>query len=959
MPGMSSTDTTTLSRWRPAIVGLSLAAGVLGIYYARQADNEREETSQQRLHRSNAIRRRSPRLRHARPSIAQTAQDHVADDVTVHATTEGAGARRESFAGTLELADDDATVNAGDPSDGQSLLNMLYNIAVEQANREGYVHRGVTCNACNAMPIRGVRYRCANCPDYDLCEQCEGQGSSHDRTHLFYKIRIPAPFLGANPRQQQPVWYPGKPHVNTNGIPHDLKKQLSEATGLERSLIDALWDQFRTLAGFDWPEDPTGLCVAIDRSIWAKYCVPPLMKNHTPAMALLFDRSLAFWDENGDGLIGFAEFLNGLAVRQSRNRKERYKRTFRAHDLDKDGYVMRKDFMDLFVAHYAYSKELSKDMAMFIEDEVLEGGQLKETMESTQPVSSCFHGSIPSPGSPRTGEGKTMSSLGDMVLTDGGGLLRAEEDGLVNVRHDSVAAPTQNQEAVIAKISDSVSQGFADSEWPPEHVTPEDAHDVLGKRTSLREITEISDQRRVLDAANRRVQHLSSQVPNGARTPLEAANTPQIRTEDDETNGDNSSGELVLDTPNSEFLDSGLPLTPAVTEEFLFQKSAEGLQELLDPMFKQLEDLHSYYARSESERMRLKTELDKYKLVRGNVQLCESWLRKTLYSWRQGDLRKGWDYGDDMAHEIVARLQQETEVGSNEWMSNVKERIIARFTNEADEKAFVEKLQALPGEENQEKARQIRRLALNVRSGDEPLEDSDDSLSEPLASKTNVVVVDENTVMELLGEPALAELQAARAVFDDGSGVASEIDSRPVAELLEQAGYEAVSSPSEAAEANSNDNTPDITRPRLDLTNADLEDLFVSEVETPDMMEVEPFQDCTLPQHRPDHADESVGDIPVQAVQNQARAQKYARWSSVFEKGTLASMELADPFEDRDSDYFQVKLKYLTILELYAESAAQRGGWARLNVDEFEEVMSGSKGPSLYPIGQWLDLASF
>ena len=34
----------------------------------------------------------------------------------------------------------------------------------------GVVHRQISCNGCGASPIRGIRYRCANCPDYDLCE---------------------------------------------------------------------------------------------------------------------------------------------------------------------------------------------------------------------------------------------------------------------------------------------------------------------------------------------------------------------------------------------------------------------------------------------------------------------------------------------------------------------------------------------------------------------------------------------------------------------------------------------------------------------------------------------------------------------------------------------------------------------------------------------------------------------
>ncbi len=82
----------------------------------------------------------------------------------------------------------------GSSKEGQSLLHLLYKIAEEQARKDGYVHRGIKCDSCSAMPIRGIRYRCANCVDYDLCEQCEAL-QIHPKTHLFYKVRVPAPYL--------------------------------------------------------------------------------------------------------------------------------------------------------------------------------------------------------------------------------------------------------------------------------------------------------------------------------------------------------------------------------------------------------------------------------------------------------------------------------------------------------------------------------------------------------------------------------------------------------------------------------------------------------------------------------------------------------------------------------------------------------------------------------------------
>lgn len=97
--------------------------------------------------------------------------------------------------------------------EGQHLLNLLFNIAEDQARKEGYIHRGITCNSCQASPICGIRYKCSSCVDYDVCERCEAR-DDHNKTHLFIKIRIPMPPL-TNPRAPclKPL-YPGKTKKN-------------------------------------------------------------------------------------------------------------------------------------------------------------------------------------------------------------------------------------------------------------------------------------------------------------------------------------------------------------------------------------------------------------------------------------------------------------------------------------------------------------------------------------------------------------------------------------------------------------------------------------------------------------------------------------------------------------------------------------------------------------------------
>lgn len=51
------------------------------------------------------------------------------------------------------------------------------------------IHPHVTCDGCGMAPIRGLRFKCAVCPDFDLCSACETKiPATHPAEHPFLRM---------------------------------------------------------------------------------------------------------------------------------------------------------------------------------------------------------------------------------------------------------------------------------------------------------------------------------------------------------------------------------------------------------------------------------------------------------------------------------------------------------------------------------------------------------------------------------------------------------------------------------------------------------------------------------------------------------------------------------------------------------------------------------------------------
>ena len=392
-----------------------------------------------------------------------------------------------------------------DSKEGQNLGDLLWRIAEEQARKESYVHRGVTCNSCNAMPIKGIRYRCSNCVDFDLCEQCEAM-QIHSKTHLFYKVRIPAPFLG-NSRQPQPVWYPGRPTTVTYSIPKEVMEEIKRDTGYQAVEVEALWEQFRCLAATEWDDDPCEYNLAIDRRTFDK-CFVPNTSMRSPPPNLIYDRAFSFYDVDNDGLMGFREFINGRAALTRNKPNERWKRVFRGYDINNDGFVDRRDFLRMFRAYYALTKELTLDVINGLEDDVSENGA-RDIVLGSQPISSAFSGAIPPGERLRTGVGKRRDEHGDYQICDDlGGAVDDRDHEVANIDEvlaDSTEAARFGRVQRKGIIGPWVGDFIKNDKWPPGAISRDDLQKVFPHLEELKDVIKVEDQVAVRRVAHERV----------------------------------------------------------------------------------------------------------------------------------------------------------------------------------------------------------------------------------------------------------------------------------------------------------------------------------------------------------------------------------------------------------------------------------------------------------------------
>lgn len=706
---------SALERYRPVLLAVTAIAAGCAIFYVHITISDPISSSPSAganvLRRSNAQRRRRA-SREAAPAPGSNtgadlvpADDRAADIIDISSLqrpaslqtgeNDASSSEQPPMEGRETIVDvesehswRDETTSAdghvtGD-SEAQNYLHLLYRIAEETARKEGYVHRRVTCNSCNMTPIRGIRYRCANCADYDLCEMCESR-QIHNKMHLFYKIRIPAPFINS-PREVQPVWYPGKPSLTVHHLPTELSTKYQKETLFQRSELEALWEQFRCLAGTEWAMDPDKYGLAIDRVAFDK-CFVPHMSSRPPPPNLILDRMFAFYDTNHDGLIGFGEFVKGLSCLTEMNVQERCRKLFDGYDINGDGYVDRKDFLRMFRAFYALTKEMTRDVIESMDEEQrrelgvdTEGRQI---VASSQPVSAAFVGRY-QPGErwSRTGEGKMRDENGDEVVRDEGPTIREcpedtgdKNEAVADLAESVAFGPSARgpfSEATIAEIIEEESIDI----WPPVSATIHDVMNALNRSVPVEEIEDSDERQKVREVVIRRVinaaqsqqdvrnrgvhdrwqrQQFYLDEEDGALPPVGFEQDETVETQPPSRRSRSSSkvrfqDDLATDDGHenrsaTSMSSRSIPVGESwggyevpeaekyVGREILYQVAQESLNELLDPVFLQREDLAIMARRTKRERELHRSHIDSFATdtIRARVKSRTDSLQQT---WR-------------------------------------------------------------------------------------------------------------------------------------------------------------------------------------------------------------------------------------------------------------------------------------------------------------------------------------
>ncbi|BFZ63107.1 hypothetical protein YB2330_004226 [Saitoella coloradoensis] len=326
-----------------------------------------------------------------------------------------------------QMQDPEGVEGAG--TQNQDLLNLLFTIAESNSKKNSYIHRGITCDGCSTSPLRGVRYRCANCLDYDLCENCEAAvaGGIHNPRHVFLKIKVPVPSMRGRMARCE-VLYPGvgiREELMGGGLSTAEILEVGRGTQFTPSELEAHYTQFTYLAQAILATEDTPGTIAITRDTFNQ-CITSsgAALSPNPVTDLLFRVVYARTPPHTH--ISFRDYIHGLAALTtsgpgSNDQSEvasakKIKMAFEGYDNDNDGVISREDVVRVWRGVWQLTRSLVAGVVEEIQHEAFDrneratgplvAGLPRSVLENPgMPVSTFLGGgSMPDPRIPETTE---------------------------------------------------------------------------------------------------------------------------------------------------------------------------------------------------------------------------------------------------------------------------------------------------------------------------------------------------------------------------------------------------------------------------------------------------------------------------------------------------------------------------------------------------------------------------
>ncbi|KAI0390610.1 hypothetical protein F5Y17DRAFT_443881 [Xylariaceae sp. FL0594] len=844
---------------------------------------------------------------------------------------------------------------------GENIVTLLFRVSEDNARRNAYVHRGCLCNGCGMLPIRGIRYRCANCADFDLCEACEAQGM-HNKTHVFYKVRIPVPSSVA--KHVQPPWYPGDPDAYIRNLPRTLLAKWSHETGFERVELEALWEQWTFTANTEWREDPNGLGLAMDRKTFER-CLVPSAGYHHPAPNLIHDRMFAFYDTNHDDLIGFEEFLLGVSYKK---RKDKINRIFEGYDVDGDGYVSRRDFLRMFRAYYVCYKQMHHDTVLGLDDYMMTSVEAQQLVNSRQPLSSLFgrEGRVAEDDQGRVMEGKVWRSGQDVEVVDGKGAVSEDKPD------------TSSREDILRELftrGNNNQSIFTESFGPILNRSHPSAGDLQYASAILNPPENLADLGSVLSGQQPDVEDVLNTMPyRGPELEVDYDTATSSSNGDDESTND---GQVYF----------GVEPSHDESHNALTQAEITDVNQFLSTITPAVPSQF----RPEPMVRPQRANLERRKRVLARRMLYERWKRRQFYldeeegaappeGWRdEQDVLANLDDDSQSSKSGVPLLSTRSRSSSKVQFAETTDDFETRSNHSTSSRSVPERWGGMdiPDAERdagKEILYQVAQQAFNE------LLDVLFKRREDLAIRVAESKEQREKYRQLLDSleinhfkqaeigPALDELDMD-CIPNPGKSqrppTPRPIHEQSLEELLASSGYTInvpPDAPSDAHQGQQPEASKDKSYETWKLLQEDMAPLEEGHGGTEDPT-TSTYRDPTMPQFRPNTITDKPDDTEEHDVSKEeggSAPKAAASGRPMGNQGVWSDAESRTVRPDTPSPISRHKLLRWKLLDLVEQQAKERGGWGRLNFVEFDHVyrehefQDGSKNRLAY-LGSWID----